>query len=101
MLVYYYCIARRFPAYTISNIDDAHGRIVAYERMLLPFSEGNDVTHILASLKTISEDGSFEIRNLMRADDKLPVPKLRVIIDRDLFHRMPGRISSGDAIEFD
>jgi hypothetical protein len=37
----------------------------------------------------------------MRADDKLPVPKLRAIIDRDLFHRMPGRISSGDAIEFD
>jgi hypothetical protein len=101
MPVYHECIARRLPAYTISNIDDAHGRIVAYERMLLPFSEGNDVTHILASLKTISEDGSFEIRNLMRADDKLPVPKLRVIIDRDLFHRMPGRISSGDAIEFD
>jgi hypothetical protein len=101
MPVYHECIARRLPAYTISNIDDAHGRIVAYERMLLPFSEGNDVTHILASLKTISEDGSFEIRNLMRADDKLPVPKLRAIIDRDLFHRMPGRISSGDAIEFD
>lgn len=101
MPVYHECIARRLPAYTISNIDDAHGRIVAYERMLLPFSEGDDVTHILASLKTISEDGSFEIRNLMRADDKLPVPKLRVIIDRDLFHRMPGRISSGDAIEFD
>lgn len=101
MPVYHECIARRLPAYTISNIDDAHGRIVAYERMLLPFSEGNDVTHILASLKTISEDGGFEIKNLMRADDKLPVPKLRAIIDRDLFHRMPGRISSGDAIEFD
>lgn len=99
--VYHECIARRLPTYTISNIDDIHGRIVAYERMLLPFSEGNGVSHILASLKTISEDGGFEIRNLMRAEEKLPVPKLRAIIDRDLFHRMPGRISSGDAIEFD
>ena len=32
----------------------------------------------------------------MRGNDKLPVPKLRTIIDRDLFHRAPGRIPSGD-----
>ena len=100
MPVYYECIARRLPAYTIANIDDIYGRIVAYERLLLPFSDGDIVTHIIASLKTISEDGGFEIRDLMRGNDKLPVPKLRSIIDRDLFHRAPGRISSGDAVEF-
>ena len=100
MPVYYECVARRLPAYTIANIDDIYGRIVAYERLLLPFSDGSDVTHVIASLKTISEDGGFEIRNLMRGNDKLPVPKLRTIIDRDLFHRAPGRIPSGDALEF-
>ena len=100
MPVYFQCIARRLPAYTISNIDDIYGRIVAYERLLLPFSEGGNVTHIIASLKTISEDGGFEIKNLMRGSDTLPVPKLRTIIDRDLFHRAPGRIPSGDALEF-
>jgi hypothetical protein len=100
MPVYYQCIARHLPAYTIANIDDTYGRIVAYERLLLPFSDGGDVTHIIASLKTISEDGGFEIRNLMRGSDKLPVPKLRTIIDRDLFHRAPGRIPSGDVLEF-
>jgi hypothetical protein len=100
MPVYYECIARRLPAYTIANIDDVYGRIVAYERLLLPFSDGGNVTHIIASLKTISEDGGFEIRNLMRGSDKLPVPKLRAIIDRDLFHRAPGRIPSGDVLEF-
>jgi hypothetical protein len=100
MPVYYECISRRLPAYTIANIDDTYGRIVAYERLLLPFSDGGNVTHIIASLKTISEDGGFEIRNLMRGNDKLPVPKLRSIIDRDLFHRAPGRIPSGDVIEF-
>jgi hypothetical protein len=98
--VYHECIARRLPAYTIAHIDDTYGRIVAYERLLLPFSDGGNVTHIIASLKTISEDGGFEIKNLMRGSDKLPVPKLRTIIDRDLFHRAPGRIPSGDVLEF-
>ena len=100
MPVYYECIARRLPAYTIADMDDIYGRLVAYERLLLPFSDDGSVTHIMASLKTISEDGGFEIRNLMRGNDKLPVPKLRSIIDRDLFHRAPGRISAGDVFEF-
>ena len=69
MPVYYECIARRLPVYTIANIDDIYGRIVAYERLLLPFSDGGDVTHVIASLKTISEDGGFEIKNLMRGND--------------------------------
>lgn len=100
MPVYYECIRRALPAYTIAHVDDIYGRIVAYERLLLPFSDGREVTHIIASLKTISEDGGFEIRNLMRGNDTLPVPKLRTIIDRDLFHRLPGRIPSGDLLEF-
>jgi hypothetical protein len=87
--------------YTIFNIDDAYGRTVDYERLLLPFSEGGKVTHIIASLKTISEDGGFEIKNLMRRNDALPTPKLRAVIDRDPFHRAPGRIVAVDVIEFD
>ena len=67
--------------------------------MLLPFSDGDGVTDIVASLKTISEDGGFEIKNLLRGS-KLPIPKVRSVIDRDLFHRAPGRIPSGDVIEF-
>jgi hypothetical protein len=101
MPVYYQCITRALPVYTIANIDDAYGRIVAYERLLLPFSEGGNVTHVIASLKTISEDGGFEIKNLMRGSDTLPKPKLRAVIDRDLFHRAPSRIAAGDVIEFD
>jgi hypothetical protein len=101
MPVYYECIARRLPAYTIASIDDIYGRIVAYERLLLPFSDGSNVTRVIASLKTISEDGGFEIKNLMRGSDELPMPKLRTVIDRDLYHRAPGRIPSGDILEFD
>jgi hypothetical protein len=101
MPIYYECIRRRLPAFTIAHVDDICGRIVAYERLLLPFSDcGGAVSHIVGSLKTISEDGGFEIKNLMRGNDTMPVPKLRSIIDRDLFHRAPGRIPSGDILEF-
>jgi hypothetical protein len=100
MPVYYRCVDRALPVYTISDIDDVYGRIVAYERLLLPFSDGKSVTHVIASLKTICEDGGFEIRNLMRGNPTLPTPKLRAVIDRDLFHRAPGHIAAGDVIEF-
>ncbi|MCC8958442.1 PAS domain-containing protein [Bradyrhizobium sp. Pear77] len=100
MPVYHECIARRLPAYTITDIDDIYGHVVAYERLLLPFSDGGAVTHLVASLKTISKSGSFEIRNLMRGNDALPNFKLCAIIDRDLFHRAPGRIPPGDVLEF-
>jgi hypothetical protein len=101
MPIYQQCLDRALPVYSISNVDDAAGRIVAYERLLLPFSAASKgVTQVIASLKTISEDGSFEIRNLMRGNDMLPTFKLRAVIDRDLFHRMPGRIPSATQIEF-
>ena len=98
--IYHECVRRRLPVYTISKVNDLYGRKVDYERLLLPFSDGAGVNRIIASLKTISDDGGFEIRNLMRGGDKLPVPKLRTVIDRELFHRAPGRIPSGDVIEF-
>jgi hypothetical protein len=100
MPIYQQCLDRALPVYTVSHVDDATGRIVAYERLLLPFSASEGVTHLIASLKTISEDGSFEIRNLMRANDLLPTPILWAVIDRDLFHRTPGRIPAADVIEF-
>ena len=36
----------------------------------------------------------------MRGNDALPTAKLCTVIDRDLFHRAPGRIPAGDVIEF-
>jgi hypothetical protein len=37
----------------------------------LPFSDTEIVTHVIASVKTICEDGGFEIKNLMRDTDRL------------------------------
>jgi hypothetical protein len=99
---YHACIAHRLPTYTISMIDDVNGHTVAYERMLLPFCDsGSDVTHILASLKTISEDGGFEIRNLMRGHHSVPKPVLSVVLDRNLAHRTPNRSAASELIEID
>lgn len=100
MPIYRECVQRRLPIFTISQIHDLYGRKVDYERLLMPFSDSDGVTRIIASLKTISDDGGFEIRNLMRANDVPPSYKLRSVIDRDLFHKLPGRIAPGDTIEF-
>jgi hypothetical protein len=99
--VYHHCVCRALPTYTVSMVEDVNGRQVAYERMLMPFSDGNGVTHIIASLKTISEDGGFEIKNLLRGHLALPVPIVRMVIDSDLFHRTPGHVLAGDVVEFD
>jgi len=100
MPIYYECVARGLPVYSVADVDDIYGRVVAYERLLLPFQSDGEVCHIIASLKTFCEDGGFEIKNLMRGNDALPRQKLRAVIDRDLFHRAPGRIAAADVVEF-
>jgi hypothetical protein len=101
--IYHACAERALPVYSISLVDDVQGRIVAYERLLMPFSTGGGVTHIIASLKTISEDGKFEINNLLRDPDKLPEYKLRTVIDQELVINQPSvgreRNLPGDAFE--
>ena len=100
MPVYHQCVARGLPVYSVADVDDIYGRVVAYERLLLPFLTDDKVSHIIASLKTFCEDGGFEIKNLLRGNDAPPRPKLRTVIDRDLFHQAPGRIAATDIVEF-
>ncbi|MET4385019.1 hypothetical protein ABIB73_000754 [Bradyrhizobium sp. F1.4.3] len=100
MPVYHECVARGLPVYSVADVDDVYGRVVAYERLLLPFLTDDKVSHIVASLKTFCEDGGFEIKNLMRGNDALPRPRLRAVIDRHLFHRTPGRIAAAELVEF-
>jgi hypothetical protein len=100
MPFYHQCVARGLPVYSVDDVDDVYGRVVAYERLLLPFVTGNEVSHIIASVKTFCEDGGFEIKHLMRANDVPPRPRERVVIERELFHRSPGRIAAADVVEF-
>ena len=48
----------------------------------MPFASGTGVTHIIASLKTISDDGKFEINTLLRDPVNQPEYTLRAVIDR-------------------
>lgn len=83
--VYYRCIERALPAYTIFMYHDVAGRPVAYERLLLPFATDGRITDVLASHNNISEDGKFEANNLIRPADPVPAPTRCAIIDRDFF----------------
>jgi hypothetical protein len=63
------------PIYTIHDLKDREGRLVHYERLLLPFAgDGRTVDRILASFELICPDGAFDNRSLMQT--QAPVLKL-------------------------
>ena len=66
-------LATQLPVYTIADLRDRNGRIVHYERLLLPFSrDGVAVDRILASLETVSPEGEFDNRDIMISASKPP-----------------------------
>jgi hypothetical protein len=61
-------VAAREPVYTIADMRDGAGRIVHFERLLLPFGrDGTSVDRVLASIEAVSPEGAFESRDLMAA----------------------------------
>ena len=78
------CAKRGLPVYTISMVNDINGRSVIHERLLLPFFEDGRINRIIASLKAISDDGKFEINNLLRVPGRLPEYTLLAVIDQEL-----------------
>ena len=67
----------KLPVYTVVDTHDRDGRLVYYERLLLPFSRnGIDVDRILASLETVSPEGAFENRNIFKAPTTAPTYSL-------------------------
>ncbi len=67
----------------MSRVSDVSGVPVSYERLALPFGAGDTVQHLIVSLKTISVEGRFETRDLMRADADGPAYSICAVIDRD------------------
>jgi hypothetical protein len=98
---YHLCVARQLPVYTIDELEDAGGHPVEYERLLLPFGNSGMVTQIIASLKTISIDGGFQMRDLIRGTKELPRPMFRAVIDRDLLNHLPNLRSPAADLEFE
>ena len=76
-------VAVRCPVYTIHDVTDANGRVVHYERLLLPFSsDGERVDRILASFEFVCLDGAFDSDQLLKTQSGRPVLKLSATIHR-------------------
>jgi hypothetical protein len=59
-------VAARAPVYTVADMRDGAGRIVHFERLLLPFGrDGTSVDRVLASIEAVSPEGTFEDRDLI------------------------------------
>src|SRR5258708_3978329 len=96
------CLAHKRPTYSVSTLQDADGKDVSYERLLLPFGSGDAVEQIVGSYKSISIEGGFKVHNLMGLRPKaLPVILVRAIIDRDFVTSPASRQLSDDVIELD
>jgi len=94
------CLARKRPTYSISVVQDADGKDVSYERLLLPFGSTDAVQQIIGSYKAISIEGGFKIDNLMGIRSKAtPVSVLNAVIDLDFVHGPAGQRASDEVIE--
>ena len=94
------CLMRKRPTYSVSMVQDADGKDVSYERLLLPFGTAGAVEQIVGSYKSISIEGGFKIDNLMGIMPRTtPLSVINAVIDLD-FVRGPGaRRTSDDVIE--
>ena len=100
--LYRACLRHKRPAYSISTVQDADDKEVSYERLLMPFGEGEAVQQIVGSFKSISIEGGFKISNLMGLRPKAePVILVRAIIDRTFVSAQSARHSADEIIELD
>ncbi len=77
-------VATACPVYTIHDVTDSDGRVVHYERLLLPFSsDGRRVDRILASFEFVCVDGAFNSDQLLRTQVSRPVLELSATIERE------------------
>lgn len=94
------CLAHRRPTYSISMVQDADGKDVSYERLLLPFGSAGKVEQIVGSFKAISIEGGFKVSNLMGLQSRTaPVYVIRAVIDQDFVPAAAADLASDDIIE--
>lgn len=70
------------PVYTILDLNDPAGRVIHFERLLLPFSrDGQFIDRILAAFEFVSPDGDFNAQALLCATGAPPVARLSATIE--------------------
>lgn len=101
-LYYRTLLARKRPIYSITTVQDADGKEVSFERLLLPFGDANRVEQIVGSYKTISVEGRFKVDSLLGPKPKTtPVPIARAVIDTDVVCNPTEGRTSDDPAELD
>jgi hypothetical protein len=97
---YLSCLAHRRPTYSVIMVQDADGKDVSYERLLLPFGNADAVEQIVGSYKAISIEGGFKIRDLMGVSSR-PVPEnmINAVIDRNMSVNASRHAATDDLIE--
>jgi hypothetical protein len=100
MPIYDECVAHHRPSYTICRVIDVDGREVDYERLLLPFGNHRGVIdNIIASFKTISVDGGFVQKDLMRTGVVPPRYTVHAIIDQGTGGKRPRMEPADEVVE--
>jgi len=89
--LYIQCAEAALPVYSASQVEDANGSLVTYERLRLPFQSQGQVDTIIVSLKAISKDGRFELDNLLRNPSNSPSYAQPVVIATNLSGGVPKR----------
>ncbi len=79
---YHEAVATGRPVYLIHDVADRQGRLVHYERLLLPFArDGDNVDRILASFEFVCPDGAFDTHDLMGTQTAPPALRLSATIE--------------------
>lgn len=97
--IYDGCIEKALPIYSSFTVIDLAGQQVAYERLLLPFGANGYVQQMIASIKSISMEGRFVNRDLMRPADHAPQYTIRAVIDQGLTFQPLKPALAGDVVE--
>lgn len=84
---YYRTLESRCPVYTICEVTDRSGRLIHFERLLLPFSNnGGAIDRIVASFEFFCEDGAFDGHGLMTWQTAPPILRLSATIEAPELH---------------
>ena len=79
---YVHAVRTGAPVYTIQDVNDPAGRVIHFERLLLPFArDGETVDRILAALEFVCADGDFDARALLSAPGSARTPRLAATIE--------------------
>ena len=94
------CLAHTRPIYSVSTVQDADGKDVSYERLLLPFGKADAVEQIVGSFKAISIEGGFKVNNLIGLKSRrVPVTVINAVIDLDVVSAASGARAGDDVVE--